>query len=381
MIKPEDFYLWLTTANIEFFSGVPDSLLKDICGYITDNTPPEKHITAANEGNAIALAAGYHMASGTIPMVYMQNSGLGNTVNPLLSLTNKQVYDIPLLMLIGWRGEPEKKDEPQHVAQGRLTVELLKTMEVPYQILSNDTEIAKKQFDLAMAHIFENNQPYALVIRKGLFEGYKLKTTIDNNYTLIREEAIKQIVEKLSGNEIIVSTTGKTSRELFEIREALGQGHDSDFLTVGCMGHANQIAIGMAIATPNRRIICIDGDGALLMHMGSMAINGAVSPKNFIHIVINNSSHESVGGQPTVAGNIDVVKIAEANNYKSAISISSPEALDEILTDIRTIEGPALIEIKTKIGSRDDLGRPTIKPVDNKNALIQNFKAKQMTET
>ncbi|NOR74345.1 MAG: phosphonopyruvate decarboxylase, partial [Draconibacterium sp.] len=291
MIKPEVFYQWLTNADVEFFSGVPDSLLKDICAYITDNTPSEKHIIAANEGNSVALAAGYHMATGTIPLVYMQNSGLGNTVNPLLSLTNKQVYDIPILMMIGWRGEPGKKDEPQHITQGRLTLDLLDTMEVPYQILSDDAEEAKEQFNLAIAHILDNNQPYALVVRKGLFESYKMETTIDNSYTMMREEAILQIVEKLAGNEMIVSTTGKTSRELFEIRESLGQGHDSDFLTVGCMGHANQIAVGMALAKPKRKVICIDGDGALLMHMGSMAIIGAVSPKNFIHIVINNGSH------------------------------------------------------------------------------------------
>jgi len=375
MIKPEVFYKWLTDADIDFFSGVPDSLLKDICAYITDNTPPERHIIAANEGNSIALTAGYHMASGTIPMVYMQNSGLGNTINPLLSLTDKQVYDIPILMMIGWRGEPGKNDEPQHVTQGRLTLELLDTMEVPYQILSDNAEEAKVQFDFAIAHISENNQPYALVIRKGLFESYTLKTTIYSSYSLMREEAIKKIVEKLSGNEIIVSTTGKTSRELFEIREAFGQGHDSDFLTVGCMGHANQIAVGMAIAKPNCKVICIDGDGALLMHMGSLAINGAVSPKNFVHIVINNGAHESVGGQPTVADGIDLVKIAEANNYASAVSVSSSEALDGILSDIGTMEGPALIEIKTKVGSRDDLGRPTVKPVDNKTALMQNFDA------
>lgn len=375
MIKPELFYKWLINADINFFSGVPDSLLKDICAYITDNTPSEKHIIAANEGNSVALAAGYHMASGTIPLVYMQNSGLGNTVNPLLSLTNKQVYDIPMLMMIGWRGEPGKKDEPQHITQGRLTLELLETMEVPYQILSDDAEEAKRQFDIAIAHISEENQPYALVVRKGLFESYKMKSTIDNSYSLIREEAIKQIVEKLSDNEIIVSTTGKTSRELFEIREALGQGHDSDFLTVGCMGHANQIAVGMALAKPKRKVICIDGDGALLMHMGSMAINGAISPKNFIHIVINNGSHESVGGQPTVADTIDVVKIAEANNYKSAVSVSSSEALDDVLEHLENLKGPALIEIKTKVGSRDDLGRPTIKPVDNKIALMHNFDA------
>lgn len=257
-----------------------------------------------------------------------------------------------------------------------MTLELLETLGVPYQILSEDVDEAKKQFDAAIANINENNQPYALVIRKSLFEKYTLKTKIENNYSLMREEAIKQIVEKLSGNEIIVSTTGKTSRELFEIREALGQKHDSDFLTVGCMGHANQIAIGMAIAKPERQIICIDGDGALLMHMGSMAINGAVAPKNFIHIVINNGSHESVGGQPTVADSIDVVKIAQANNYKAAVSVSTADALDKALATMEKAEGPALIEIKTKVGSRDDLGRPTVKPVDNKQALMHNLKSK-----
>ena len=306
----------------------------------------------------------------------MQNSGLGNTVNPLLSLTNKQVYDIPMLMMIGWRGEPGKKDEPQHIAQGRLTLDLLSTLEIPFQILNEDPKEAKKQFDVAIAHISENNQPYALVIRKGLFESYKLKAKVSNSYQLMREEAIKKIVDNLTGDEIIVSTTGKTSRELFEIRKTLNQKHHSDFLTVGCMGHANQIAVGMAIAKPDRKIICIDGDGAFLMHMGSLAINGAVSPKNFIHILINNGSHESVGGQPTVASNIDIVKIAEANNYKSAVSVSTLQALDKILLGIEKIVGPALIEIKTSVGSRDDLGRPTVKPVDNKDALIQNFKSR-----
>lgn len=376
MIQADLFYKWLSNAGVEFFTGVPDSLLKDFCAYVTDNTPSNKHIIAANEGNSVALAAGYHMATNTIPLVYMQNSGLGNTVNPLLSLTDKEVYNIPMLMMIGWRGEPGKKDEPQHVTQGRLTLPLLETMDLPYEVLSDDEATAHAQVQKAIDTIQSTSQPVALVVRKGLFAKYSLQTKISNNASMLREEAIQTIVKSLQGDEFIVSTTGKTSRELFEIREALGHDHASDFLTVGCMGHASQIALGMAIGKPNQNIICIDGDGALLMHMGAMAINGSIAPKNLIHIAINNQSHESVGGQPTVSGSVDFVAVAKANNYASAVSVSSNTELDEVLTTLDTLAKPAFIEIKTKVGSRDDLGRPTVKPVDNKCALMEKISAK-----
>ena len=373
MVNTEFFYNSLVKKGVDFYSGVPDSLLQDICAFITDNAPKSNHIIAANEGNAIGLAAGYHMATGKIPMVYMQNSGLGNVVNPLLSLTDEKVYKIPLLLMIGWRGEPGVKDEPQHVTQGELTLGLLETMKIPYKILSPEQAEAEEQINQIISEIESSGTPHALIIRKGTFEKYSIKSPVKSNYEMTREQAIEIIVNELTDNDIIVSTTGKTSRELFEIREAKGQTHSADFLTVGSMGHASQIALGIAIAKPQRTVLCIDGDGALLMHMGSLAINGAMKAENVIHIVINNGAHESVGGQPTVGFNIDVPAIAKANGYSSAMSIETSEELQKVAKTIHNIKGPVLIEIKTKTGSRDDLGRPTISPVDNKTDFMKNL--------
>ena len=374
MINTKNFYDYLSSKKVEFFTGVPDSLLKDICAYITNNASKKDHIIAANEGNAIALAAGYHMATGKIPMVYMQNSGIGNAVNPLLSLTDEEVYNIPLLMMIGWRGEG--KDEPQHIKQGKVTKSLLDAMGIPYLVLDLDEQKAKNQIDEAIAKIEETNSPYAIIIRKGTFEKYSIQQKLENNYSLYREDAIKIIVDKLNGGEVIVSTTGKTSRELFEYREELLQNHNSDFLTVGSMGHASQIALGIAQNSPARKVICIDGDGAVLMHMGGFAIIGAQAPNNFLHIVINNGAHESVGGQPTVGFDIDIPAIAMANNYKSALRVSSEDELITALQNIDKDAYPALIEVMTRTGSRDNLGRPTIKAVDNKKNFMSNL-AKQ----
>jgi len=375
MISPERFYKLLNDNNINFFTGVPDSLLKDICAYITDNTPRDRNIIAANEGNAVGLAAGYYMATGNIPMVYLQNSGIGNTVNPLLSLTDKKVYNIPVLLMIGWRGEPDKKDEPQHITQGEVTLDLLEAMHIPYLVLEGDTESIEEQLDTAINTIKTSGSSFAIVVRKGIFEKYSIKAKLESTYELSREDAIKIIVDQLDGSEVIVSTTGKTSRELFEYREELKQSHDKDFLTVGSMGHSSQIALGIAISKPDRKVICIDGDGAMLMHMGSMAIVGNLAPKNYLHIVINNGAHESVGGQPTVSFGIDIPAIAKANGYKFARLVSNHDELRKVLGSIKSDNYPALVEVKVKIGSRDDLGRPTIKPADNKKEFMKNLEA------
>ena len=373
MISPEYFYKQLNAHNIDFFTGVPDSLLKDICAYITDHTPKERNIIAANEGNAIGLAAGYHMATSKIPLVYLQNSGIGNTVNPLLSLTDEKVYKIPILLMIGWRGEPSKKDEPQHITQGEVTLDLLEAMHIPYLILSDNPTEVNQQIEAAVYSIQANGSSFALVVKKGVFEKYYIHAKLENNYALTRENAIKTIVDQLEGSEVIVSTTGKTSRELFEYREELKHNHDKDFLTVGSMGHSNQIALGIAISKPNKKVICIDGDGAMLMHMGSLAIVGNLAPKNYLHIVINNGAHESVGGQPTVSFNIDIPAIALANGYKYAISVESKDELIHSLNSLTTDNYPALIEVKVAMGSRADLGRPTIKPADNKKDFMKNL--------
>ncbi|MFA6404134.1 MAG: phosphonopyruvate decarboxylase [Salinivirgaceae bacterium] len=375
MIHPKTFYNWLKENNVDFFCGVPDSLLKDICAYITYNSPKNNHIIAANEGNAIALAAGYHIATNKIPLVYMQNSGIGNAINPLLSLTDKKVYNIPVILLIGWRGEPGNKDEPQHIKQGEVTLDLLDAMKIPYLVLSQIEEEAHEQIQKAIAKIEKTKEAYAIIVRSGTFDKYSIKNNIENDYELSREDAIKQIVNQLDGSEIVVSTTGKTSRELFEYRVALKQHHNSDFLTVGCMGHANQIALGIALNKPAKKVFCIDGDGALLMHMGSLAIIGSMAPNNLVHIVINNGSHESVGGQPTVGFNIDIPAIAIANSYKSAVQVSTAKELDIALKNINASDCPILIEVKVRVGSRDNLGRPTINPEKNKRNFMKNLES------
>jgi phosphonopyruvate decarboxylase len=372
MISPEFFFRALKEERINFFSGVPDSLLKNICAYITDNTIDINHIIAANEGNALSLGIGYHLATNELPLVYMQNSGLGNIVNPLLSLADTDVYAIPMLLLIGWRGEPNVKDEPQHKKQGRITLELLESMGIKYQMLSSNTNNAEaeKIVQEAVSYAQKNNTPYALVVRKGSFEKYKLKSDTKGGFPLLREQAIKLIVDRLSEKDIVVATTGVTSRELFEYREILGQGHEKDFLTVGGMGHANQIALGIALQKPDRQVFCFDGDGAMLMHMGSLAINANTRCSNFKHIIFNNGAHDSVGGQPTVAYKIDVEAIANAVGYDKVLQANNEYEIKNSLKELQQFNGMVLLEIRVNKGFRSDLGRPTTTPLENKKALM-----------
>ena len=372
MIQPKDFIETLRAGGVEFFAGVPDSLLKNLCAYITDNIARENNIIAANEGGAVALAAGYHLASGKTGCVYMQNSGEGNAVNPLLSLMDADVYKMPLLLIIGWRGEPGVHDEPQHVKQGKVTLPLLEAMGVPYSVMDENWE---SQVDKALQTIHETNGIYALIVRKGTFGDYKLQKQEIANWELGREEAIQIVVDKLREDDIVVSTTGMISRELFEYREAKGQGHAHDFLTVGSMGHASQIALGIALQKPTRRVIVFDGDGALLMHMGGMAIIGDYNPKNLVHIVFNNGAHDSVGGQPTVGQKIDVEAIAKAVGYADVISVDNQMSLMEAMNHVNNavIDGVSLINVNVRKGNRKDLGRPTTTPQQNKEALMKEL--------
>lgn len=370
MILPEYFYNTLRGMGIDFYTGVPDSLLKDICAYITDHADRKNNIIAANEGGAVGLAAGYHLATGNIPVVYMQNSGLGNTVNPLMSLTDGDVYRIPVLLVIGWRGEPGVHDEPQHVKQGKTTLPLLDAMEIRHEIMSGDEAELERQLDGGVRYMKETGRAFALVVRKGTFAKYKLQNGTHNPYDMEREEAIKAVAGAMGGKDIVVSTTGKISRELFEHRTATGEGHSRDFLTVGSMGHASQIALGIAMNCPGRNVYCFDGDGAAIMHMGGMGIVASMLPGNFYHIVFNNGAHDSVGGQPTIGFGIDLPKIAEGCGYKTVMSVDTRSELDAILPSLTTRPAPLLLEIKVKKGSRDDLGRPTTTPVENKEALM-----------
>lgn len=374
MIRPSYFYDLLIKNGTDFFAGVPDSLLKNFCAYVTDNAPSEKHIISANEGSATALACGYHMATGKIPMIYMQNSGEGNMVNPMLSLADRDVYSIPMLIVIGWRGEPGVHDEPQHVKQGKVTCDLLDAMKIPYEVLSENEAELPGQFEKAYKYIKENNAQYAFIIRKNTFDEYKLVNNIPVEGKMSREEAIEKIMLSADDKTAFVSTTGMASRELYELRDKHNQAHDRDFLTVGGMGHCSQIALAIAMNKADRQVYCIDGDGASIMQMGGMATIGTRNPSNMVHFVMNNGAHDSVGGQPTVGRQIDLCAIAAGCGYENVVKVETPEELDAVLHDDETKSKLTFVEVLVTKGARKDLGRPKSTPVQNKEALMDFLK-------
>lgn len=376
MISPQFFISRLQNRGIDFFTGVPDSLLKSLCAYMKDNIDPRHNVTAANEGGAIALAAGHFLASGHPACIYMQNSGIGNSVNPLLSLLDEEVYHIPALLIIGWRGMPGTHDEPQHVKQGRVTTSLCDAMEIPYIIMADQESIAAEQIDHAINYIKETGRQIALIVRKNTFSPYDAISSAPLPYP-IREDVIGEITDAISSDTAIVSTTGMISRELFELRDTRRQNHASDFLTVGSMGHASQIALGIALSDPDRNIVCLDGDGALLMHLGALPIIGKLAPKNFIHFVINNGAHDSVGGQDTVGLDIDIPAIALAAGYKTACTVKTIPEIRPAITAADKSPGPHLIEICVRKGARPDLGRPKSSPEENRKAFMEFLKQNQ----
>lgn len=372
-MKVESF---VEILDSDFYTGVPDSQLKALCNYLmnTYGTDPSHHIIAANEGNCAAIAAGYHMATGRVPVVYLQNSGEGNIINPVASLLNREVYAIPVIFVVGWRGEPGVHDEPQHIYQGKVTLKLLEDMGIESFVLRSDTtEEEVRETMNKYRELLADGRNVAFVVAKGALT-YDEPVEYRNDCQMLREEVIRHIVS-FSGADPIISTTGKTSRELFEIREAEGQSHRYDFLTVGSMGHASSIALGVALNKPERKVWCIDGDGAALMHLGAMAVIGSAAPENLVHIVINNGAHESVGGMPTVAADTDFVKIAEACGYVSAVRVEDFASLDRELGNAVSRRGLSFIEVRSAIGSRADLGRPTTTSREN----IENFMAYMKT--
>lgn len=374
MLDPKDFIEILKKNEITFFTGVPDSLLRDICAYITDHAKAENHVIAANEGNAIAVAAGHYLATGKIPVVYMQNSGLGNAVNPLTSLASRDVYGIPILLLIGWRAEPGIPDEPQHKQMGRIQNKLLETLEIPYSILDSSLTRTNSTIEKACAHFKTTSSPYAVLVPKGIFQEYALKSKTEQKHELSREQAIEMLLPFIQENDVVVSTTGKTSRELFELREQRGERHDQDFLCVGNMGHTSSLALGVALGRKKGRVWCLDGDGSFIMHMGSAGIIGQQQPKNLIHIVLNNFAHDSVGGQPTASSTMDLPTIAQACGYAKAYSAKTKDEITTILQTMKKETGPIFLEILCSRGSRKDLGRPTNSPQENKRLFMQKLK-------
>lgn len=371
MIDCDFFYQELLRREIDFFTGVPDSILSGFCAYVTDHAPSERHIITANEGGAIALACGYHLATGRIGLVYMQNSGQGNAVNPLVSLADPEVYAIPILLLVSWRGEPGKHDAPQHIKEGRITLNLLDTLEVPYQVLPAEPKQAQKSLQEITDVLRQRNGPAALIVRKGTFSPYDIQRPEESQSGLTREQAIKIIVDNLDRSDVAVSTTGKISRELYEYRQQIGGDHSKDFMTIGSMGHCSQIALGIALAKPGRNVYCLDGDGALLMHMGSMAIIGSCKPRNFKHIVLNNGCHDSTGGQPTCGFAVAFTDIAKACGYKLALCAHTAEQVRNYIKRIKSAEGPAILEIRVDKGARGDLGRPSSTPGEDKSQFME----------
>lgn len=372
MIAPQAVFSYLEAHGVSLVTGVPDSLLKHFCAFVADHLPPERHIITANEGGAVALAAGHHLATGEYALVYMQNSGLGNAINPLLSLADVEVYSIPMLLMIGWRGEPGVRDEPQHVKQGRVTLSMLDVMEIPYVVLDAECNW-KLLIGDAVWRMKREQRPVALVVRKDTFQPHPAGGRHSEGELLTREQAIHVIVEQLDPTDIVVSTTGMTSRELYEIREKRSEGHSKDFLTVGSMGHSSQIALGIACGQPERQIVCLDGDGSVLMHMGGMAIVGQVGPKNFLHIVLDNAAHDSVGGQPTASPNVSFLSLAKSLGYRQARGAVTKRDITQSISDLRKVSGPSLLWVKVQKGARPDLGRPKTTPVENKNALMRQL--------
>ena len=365
-------------AGIDFFTGVPDSLLKGLCNELYDRygTDGDTHVVAHNEGGAIGLCAGHFLSCGRPALCYMQNSGLGNAVNPLASLMDPRVYGIPCLLVIGWRGEPGVKDEPQHVKQGAITLSQLEILEIPYMILSEDTDETTftREFERLLSALSEGRSA-AVVVRKGALTTDR-KPSYGNHYQMSRESAAEVILKETEPADVIVSTTGKLSREIFELREKRGEDHSRDFLTVGSMGHAGMIALRIAVEHPDRTVWCLDGDGADLMHLGALPIIGRRAPAGFIHVIINNGAHETVGGMPVCSGSLDFLSIAKAAGYSAVFSADCEDSLSAALREARkaSSRGPVMIEIRCSCSSRGDLGRPTTTPVQNRDALMSFLK-------
>lgn len=350
MLNQKKVFKALEKNDIHFFTGVPDSYLNGFCNYLINNLPPESNIIAANEGNAVAIAAGHYIATGEIGLVYMQNSGMGNAANPLISLADKNVYSIPMILLIGWRGQPSTGDWAQHKLQGEITPKLLEVMNIPYTILEDDEECFENTVKEAVFFAKTNRTSYALIAPKGIMAGEKINNK-DECYPLSREEAIETVIDNVEKNAIYCATTGRATRELFFIRERRGEGKQNDFLNVGSMGHASSVALGIAQAKPHRKVVCLDGDCAAMMHMGSFTTVSKVNASNLLHIVLNNGAHESVGGQPSAGFLIDFTKIAEASGYKTVgKAVTNKEELVCALKDLACAEKPSFIEVRIHKG-------------------------------
>lgn len=375
MIDLEKVYSTMKRSGVEFISGVPDTLLNDFCLGLENHWSKAHHVLAANEGNAIALASGYHLATNSVPVVYMQNSGMGNALNPLISLTDKTVYSIPMVLVIGWRGEPGSGDWPQHQLQGELSPILLDDLKIPYRILDENEEASLTSIQWSINEAKKLSQPVALLVKKNVL-AKKEKSGFDQSsqlHTMSREEAITEIVNSMPSDALFVASTGRITRELHAIRDSLGHSHEFDFLNVGAMGHAISIAAGMAIANPKKMVVCLDGDAASLMHMGSMPITANLKLSNLIHVVLNNGAHESVGGQQSVAYKANLTGIAKSSGYTTLDEyVFCSETLKQGLSTLSNASAPAFLEVRIKKGMRSDMPILKADTIALKNQFVQS---------
>lgn len=372
MIDPARFVDHLHKQGVTMYTGVPDSLLKQLGSHIMAALPREQHVIAANEGGAVAIAMGHYLRTRSPAVVYLQNSGMGNTINPLLSLADPDVYGTPMVVIVGWRGQPSVKDEPQHVKQGRVMEALLDAIELPSSVLPRDPGAAESTMAEAVKVAVDRNSPYVVLVEKGTFAdaNVPLQSAPGAEGLASREAALISMADAVGSDAIIVSTTGMLSRELFEYRERSGQSGERDFLTVGGMGHASSIALGIAMRETERETWCFDGDGALLMHLGGLAVIADHAPQNFFHVVFNNGVHDSVGGQPTSIGVVDVAATARALGYRYASSTSDMASVANAVAELRRHGGPSLLELKVRPGNRPGIGRPTRTPAESKRAFM-----------
>ncbi len=373
MIDQKMFLNQLKLEGIEFFTGVPDSYLNGFCSCLTEYVSDNKHVIAANEGNAIAIASGYHFATGSIPLVYMQNSGMGNALNPLVSLVDRHVYSVPMVIVIGWRGDPSDYDHDQHKTQGIITTKLLDMLKLPYQIIKDDNDSIEETVKWVVKQAKNTNGPSVLIARKGVMAEAVKKAPVDDSYPMNREDAINVSLNVLPADTIVVASTGRATRELFFLREERGETHQNDILNVGAMGHSSSIAMGLALAKPDRLVVCFDGDSSALMHLGALTTVSQVNLPNFIHIILNNGAHESVGGQPSVGHKIKFAEIANGSGYRVA-TVSNSDELRKALEKFSDGTAPSLIDVRIKQGMR-----PFLPPLDiNHNEIISNFKEKNI---
>ena len=373
MVNQQSLFETLNNIGIDFFTGVPDSLLNDFCLYLTQNAPQGKHIMAANEGNAVAIASGYYLASGKVPVVYMQNSGIGNATNPLLSLAHDSVYGIPMILIIGWRGDPEIKDHAQHKKQGELTPVLMKDMDIPFDILEKEETVVEK-FKWALKTAKNNSAPVALIVKKGILTEKIKKQSYPESSLMNREEAISEVLDIIGSDAVYLATTGRATRELHEQIKLKGWGNTAEFLNVGAMGHLSSVGLGISIVKPDKKIVIFDGDAAAVMHMGSLATNGRYPSSNLIHLVLNNGVNESVGGQPSVGNIVHLSEIASACGYQTpGKPISKLTEIASFLA-LPSIDKPKFIDLRVRQGIREDMPKLDIDHKDMKNKLMSILK-------